>query len=141
VDKAFRAEIVCPRVFCRLQQYLRAEDVCGNELRRPGDALINVALGGEVDYGVEIVLIKNVFYGNGVANVALDESVPRVVFNVVKVFRIAGVCQQVIVDDGAIVSVPYHVDDKVGADEACAAGYEDMFHFSAFFGCKFLQPV
>jgi hypothetical protein len=61
---------------------LGAENVCYDELRRAGDTLVNVALGGEVDDGGEVVGGEKAFDGGGVANVAFYECVARVAFDV-----------------------------------------------------------
>jgi hypothetical protein len=52
----------------------------------------------------------------------------RGIFDVFEVVVVAGVCQQVVIDDLAVVSVFEHVDDKVRAYEARATGYKYFFH-------------
>jgi hypothetical protein len=82
-----------------------------------------VAFGGEVDYGVEFIIIKQLFNGGLVTNIALDKRISRIIFNFTQIFEIAGVCQQVIVDNMAITPIFYCVDDEVRTDKPRAACY------------------
>ena len=112
---------------------LRAEDVGHQELCGPGDAAVDVGLGGEVDD--RLVPGEGGVDGWPVGDVSLDEGVARVVSDGREVGRVAGVRQ--LVEDGDLDVVPAGVaaaeqgPDVVRTDEPGAAGDEDSHNHAA----------
>ena len=100
-----------------------------DEGRRFEEGAVDVALGGEVDDGVDAgdELGDEV----GVADVALDEAVAlgeRRAVDVAQVVEVAGVGQLVEVDDLVVVVRRQEMADEVAADEAGAARDQDLPH-------------
>ena len=111
------------------QQAVGAVDVGLDERRRLQQRAVDVALGGEVDDGVD--LVDQLPDELGVADVALHEAVAlaqRPAFDVEQVVGVAGVGQLVEVDDLVVVVLRQEVADEVAADEARAARDEYLSH-------------
>ena len=101
--------------------------VVAEELLRPEDGSVDVALGREVDHSRDPVLGERLFDERLVADVALHEldSVP--VDQVRDVGEISRVGQSV-EDDNAVARFPATRAQEVGADEPRAAGDEHLLH-------------
>src|SRR5690242_9337759 len=63
-----------------------------------------------------------------IADVALYESVPRMICDGLKIVRVAGVCQLVEVDDSMRAVLGEHHTNEGGTDESGAAG-DQKFHW------------
>ena len=84
-----------------VKQYLRAGDIGVNELSRALDAAVHVRLGGEVDHRVEL-LGHQAGHKPGIGDIPAHKAMPpgaRVLFDVGQVVQVAGVGEQVEVDD------------------------------------------
>ena len=83
-----------------------------------------MGVGGEIDNRVNSVLLHDSFHFRCVTDVAVHETIERVVLDVEQIVHIAGI-GQLIVDDDTIVGVfVQHVANEVGADEPGPAGDE-----------------
>ena len=63
------------------------------------DTSIYVALGSEMDDAIHLVVLHLLQYLVEIADIALNESIVRLVLNVLEVSQVACVCQLVEVDD------------------------------------------
>src|SRR5215472_9222134 len=61
----------------------------------------------------------------GVANVALNELIFRILCDCIEIFQISGVSQLVVVDDGIILAETERVANEIRADETCATRNEN----------------
>src|SRR5215470_6215837 len=89
---------------------------------------IDVRLGREVHDGVDPA--ARVTHDLGVADVALDERVARVALEIGQVGGISRVGQLVEIDDAVVRVRGEDVADEVGADEAAAAGDQELHRAS-----------
>ena len=87
-----------------------------------------MALGGEVDHGVELFRLKQIENELAVGDAALHELKTRIPKSRGERFQIARVGQRVQTDERNVGIVPQHIMDKVAADEAGAAGDKQFFH-------------
>jgi hypothetical protein len=101
-----------------------AQHIGAHELARPMDAAVDVALGREVDDRARPVLGQQRVDPGPVADVALDEDMPRIAAQRIQVVQIAGVGERV-EGDHALVRLGKPVIDEIAANEAGAAGDED----------------
>ena len=120
--------------FCQLfaggfQQGEGAVYVGLDEGFRTGDGAVDVGLGGEVDDGVDVVVCEQPVDQLGVADVAVHEAVVGGVVDVFEVLQVTGVGERIQVDDAILRMGLEPVADEIGADEAGAAGDEEVFHF------------
>ena len=107
-----------------LEQCPGADHVRLHELGRPGDRAVDVALGGEVHDGARAMRGEQVPDPLALADVALHETVPRVVAHRVQIAGVAGVGQLVEVDDRLARRLDGR-DDEIRADEPGPAGDEE----------------
>ena len=63
------------------------------------DTSIYVALGSEMDDAIHLVVLHLLQYLVEIADIALNESIVRLVLNVLEVSQVACICQLVEVDD------------------------------------------
>ena len=115
---------VVPGLLGPLQEVHGAHDVGLDEDFRVGNGPVHVALGGEVDDIVKVILLEQGRYQFLVADIPLDEDVPGVPFHALQVFQVPGVGQLVQVDQENVIVLFQHVVDEVGANEARTASYE-----------------
>jgi hypothetical protein len=103
-----------------------ADDVGAHELGAAVDGPVHMGLGGEVDHLV--VLGHELADEVGVADVALHEREARVLADLVEVGGVAGVRELVEDGDRDVLRAVLAEDGAhvVGADEAGAAGHEDL---------------
>ena len=85
-----------------------------------------MALGGDVDDAVDTLGGTGDVVGIG--DIAMDERVARVVLEVAHVLGAPGVRQQVDVDDMQVGMLAQQAPHEVRANEAAAAGDEDLIH-------------
>src|SRR3954471_23590508 len=86
----------------RFQQLEGAEDVRFDELAWAVDAPIDVAFGREVHDGVHAVVVEELADEPCVADVPFAERIPALVDAGCQILRIAGVREQVEVDDSSV---------------------------------------
>ena len=108
----------------RLEQHERAVDVGGDELARVPDRAIDVGLGGEVHDDVGVLDERR--RDRRIGDVPLHEAVARVVLHALEILEPAGVGQLVERRDLPVGMRRERVADEVGADEAGAAGNQDL---------------
>ena len=87
-----------------------------------------MALGGEVDDGIDAVVTDNLLDRLAVRDVAAHKGMARVICRMTQVIQVPGIGQ--FVEDHQFVTRVFsqHVAHEVGADEARAAGNEKVFH-------------
>ena len=107
-----------------VQQIEGADNVGGDELRRAVDGAVDVALGREVDDRARPMLPEQPRDEFPVADVAADEDVPQVFAQWCEIAEIAGVREEVEVDE-RLVARGEPVEHEIGADEPGPARYED----------------
>jgi hypothetical protein len=81
-----------------------------------------VALGSKMDNCIDFVVVKNCIDNIPVADVTLDKSIMGIFFNTFQIIEIAGIGQDIKIDDLTIRMGIHHVSDKIAPDEACTAG-------------------
>ena len=114
----------------RLEQGERAHDVGAGECEGILDRAVDVALGGEMDDAVDPILPDDAPHLVEVGDVGAHEGVVGLILHIPEVGEIAGVGQLVEVDDAVFGIFVDEEADHVGADEARAAGYQDVaLHF------------
>ena len=114
------------------QQGEGADQIGFHEGRRSGDGAVHVALGGEMDEGVNLVFAQQAVHQPPVANIALDEDMPGGIGQIAQVVQRTGVGQQVEVDDADFGIGDQQMANEIAADETGAAGHQHvagtMFH-------------
>ena len=88
-----------PVNLCRLEQRQGTHHVGMSESEWILDTSIYVALGSEMDDTIHLVVLHQLQHQVEIADVALNESIVRLVLNVLEVSQVACVCQLVEVDD------------------------------------------
>ncbi|MCY1178869.1 hypothetical protein D9M73_192420 [compost metagenome] len=114
------------------QQAEGADDVGFDEVFRAVDRAIDVGLGGEVDDGAWLVLLEQTCDQLSVADVAVHEDVALVALQAAQGLQVACVGEFVEVDHG-LVRAGQPVQDEVGADETCAACYQNSHKLASAF--------
>ena len=123
---------VVPSLLGTLQQVDGAHHVALDENFGVLDGAVNMALGGEVDDIVEIVLCEQALDQLLVADVALHKDVAGVALNVLQVLKIAGIGQLVEVDQQNFRVLLEHIMHEVGTDKTGTAGDKIFFHNQIF---------
>ena len=96
-----------------------------DEGRGPGDRSVDVALGSEVDDGVDAMLAQQRVDERAIGDVALDEAVPPARVEAGEVLERAGVGERVEVDHARRRIRSEEVVNEARPDEPGAAGDED----------------
>ncbi len=109
----------------RIEQHLSADDVGREKRTRVGDRTIDVRLGGEVDDGVDAVADRRRDRLR-IGDVAAHETMARIVEQRFEVREVAGVREQIERGDCVVRVGRQHVLHEVRADEAGAAGHEEL---------------
>ena len=107
-----------------LEQLIGALHIGLDEGARAVQRAIDVAFGGKVEHGARPVLGQQALHQSAVADAAVHKVVPRIALQAGKVFEVAGVSEQVEVDD-RLVALSQPVKHEVAADESGTAGDED----------------
>ena len=128
---------VVPSLLGALQQVDGAHHVALDEDLGVLDGAVNMALGGEVDDIVEIVLCKQALDQLLVADVALHKDVAGVALNVLQVLKVAGIGQLVEVDQQNFRVLLEHIMHEVGTDKTGTAGDKIFFHNDIFLSVLF----
>ena len=121
--------LVEPGILGRLQQAVRADDVGGHERVRTRDRSVDMALGGEVDDRVDVPAVDQFGDEIGVADVADDE---LHAVQPVEIGAVARIGQRVEHDDAVLGMGLAPMMHEVRADEAGAAGDDQISHGSGF---------
>ena len=108
-----------------LEEAEGSHDIGPGEGERILDRAVNMALRGEMDDAVNMLVLYEPVHFIEVADVGPDELVVRHVLDVLKGREIAGIGEFVDVDDVVVRIFVDEEPDYVGADEAGAAGYDD----------------
>ena len=114
-----------PRNLRGLQQGERPHHVGLREGKRVADGTVDVALGGEVDDAVDLLVLHQLQHPFEIADVHLHEAVVRPVLDVFQVREIPRVGELVEVDDPVIGIFVDEQPDYMAADEPGAAGDDD----------------
>ena len=122
-----------PIELCSLQQTECAHHVGTCKGERIFDRAVNMALGSQMDYTVNMVFLHELLYSVEVADVCLHERVVRLVLNVLEVSQIAGISQLVEVDDVILWIFVYEQSYYMTANESSSAGYYYVAFESHFF--------
>lgn len=104
------------------QQNICSVDARLDEGIRIHDRPVDVGFGREVYDSVDIVCSYGAFHVLTITDVALDESVTRIILDGDEIIEVARICQLVIHDDTVILVVCQHIMDEIRPDEACSAG-------------------
>ena len=110
----------------RLEQHPRAFDVGPDEVAGGHDRSVDVRLGGEVHDDVRLLDERSAH--RCIGDVAVHEDVPRTVHHVVEILAAPGVRELVERGDPPVRVRRQRVAHEVAADEAGAAGDEDVHH-------------
>jgi len=127
VEAVRLAVAVQPGLLRRLQQAVRADDIGSHEGIRAGDRAVDVAFRREVDDRVDLVIGNDRRDQIGIADIAFDE---EHVVQPVEVVLVACIGQQVEDDDLVLGCDLAAIMDEVGANEARAAGDNQISHGS-----------
>jgi hypothetical protein len=118
---------------CGFEEVECSDDIGLDEIAWAVDGAIDVGFCGEVDDGVGFVGGEDVVEEGSIPDVAVEEEVIGVALEVTKVCWVTGVGESVEVEDAALAEVD-PVEDKVGADEAGAAGDKESGGVHGFWG-------
>ena len=111
-----------PGLLRAVQHIRRAEHIGPDKQLRLQNGTVHVGLRGKMHDDVDVILREHPADRVLVADIRLHKGVVRQIFHRSQIFRIAGVCQRIHVDDPDIVSVgPEHMVDEVTADKAAAS--------------------
>ncbi len=115
---------VIPVTAHAFEQVEGADDVGLDEFTRAVNRTIDMALGGEVDDGARFGIRQQVGDEIAITDVAADELVTRITFEFLEVLEIAGVSEQVEVND-KLIGLLQPIEHEVGTNEAGGASNED----------------
>ena len=87
-----------------------------------------MGFGGKVHHLGDGIPGKQVLDQFPVGHVPPDQDIPGIAFKTDEVLGVAGVSQQVQVDDVRLRLLPPQAIEKIGADEARPAGYQNPTH-------------
>ena len=118
-----------------LQEREGAHDVGAGEGEGVLDAAVHVALGGQVDDAIDVLLLHQLVEGVEVADVHADKLVVRALLDVLQVGQVAGVSEFVEVDDVVVRVLRDEEADDMRTDEAGAASDDDVFHIRRVAKC------
>ena len=128
VVEALAFPVAVPVLTGGLQQAERAHHIGAGKGEGVFDGAVHVAFCGQVNHAVDVVLLHEGAHLVEVADIGLHEGVVRLVLYILEVSEIAGVGEGVQVDDAVLRVLVDEEAYNVGADEACAAGDENVFH-------------
>ena len=117
--KLFRQGL--PVFLCGLEECEGAHDVCAGEREGILDGAVHVALGGEVDYAVDLIFLHYPAHLVKVCYVGLHEGIVGAVLDVLEVGEVAGIGELVEVDNAAVRIFIYEQADYMAADESSSA--------------------
>ncbi len=130
---------IAPHRLRGFQQREGPHDIGGDKGFRSEDRPVDVRLGGKVDHAIDTLVIQQGLDQRLIADIALHEAVRRQRLDVREALQVAGIGQQIEVDDAVTRMPAQPVANEVGADKAGAAGYKQSAHvfssFSMFSGC------
>ena len=106
------------------EQFVAAQHIGLDEGTGAVQGAVHMAFGGEVEHGTRPVLGQQALHQSAVADAAVHKLVPRIALQAGEVFKVAGVGEQVEVDD-RLVALGQPVEHEVAADESGTAGDED----------------
>ncbi len=109
------------------QQIVGTEDVGLDECVGIVDGAVHMALGGEVDDDVEVMVGHDPLYQQGIIDVALYEAETTVLFQPFQIMTVAGVGEGVQGDERGAGMLLQPVVAEVGADEAGGSGHQQAF--------------
>src|SRR5262245_55933612 len=107
---------------------MRSVHVCPDKSVRRHDRPVHVTLGREMHDRVEIMLVEQILGQVPIANVAVHEQECLVVLERVEIGAVAGIGQGIENDDAICRSQTAPMQDEIGADKSCAAGYQKCRH-------------
>ena len=115
-----------PIDLCGLEQREGAQHVGLGEGEGVAYGAVDMALGGEMDDAVDVVLLHETEHGVEVADVGLDKRIIGFVFHINQVFKIACVSELIDADNMIIRILVDEEPDHMGADESGTTGYNDI---------------
>ena len=122
-----------PIQFCSLQQRQSTHHVGLGEGERVFDGAVNVALSGEVDDAVDLLVLHQLVERIKVADVHPDKLVVGLVLNVFEVGEIARIRQLIEVDDVVLGVLVHKQAHYVASNKACTtSNYNCTFHIAIF---------
>ena len=113
----------------RLQQTKGAHNVGFNEFAGAMNGAVYMAFSGKVEHSTGLVFGQQFGQQRSITNVTLHKHMLRIVFQGSQGLQITGVGELVEIDD-FFIAVRHPVQDKIGTNEACAAGNENGHVFS-----------
>ena len=105
-----------------VEERLRPHNVGMQERRRVEDAAVHMGLRRKVHHRPRPTRPDDAVQQTGVRNVAMDECVVGMAFDVAQIRQVASVGEVIEVHDPPAGAVPQQQPDKVAADESAAAG-------------------
>lgn len=128
VVEALAFPVAVPVLAGGLQQAEGTHHIGAGEGKRVFDGAIHVALCGQVDDAIDIVLLHDGAHAVEVADIGLHEGVVRLVLDILQVGEVAGVGERIEIDDAILGVLVDEEADDVGADEAGTTCNQDVFH-------------
>jgi hypothetical protein len=112
---------------------MRAHDVGTQERFGCQDRTIDVRLRREIDDRIEAARQRRVDRAF-VANIGVNEAIPRVVYDIGDVCRISRIGHRIVIGNRYVRTLAQHQPDEVRPDETEAPGYEPPALFTAVRG-------
>lgn len=113
-----------PILLNRLKQGECAHDIGAGESERILYRAVNMALGGKVDYAVDIILAYDASHLVEIGDVGLLERIVGLVFDVNEIGKIAGIGEFVEIDDMVVGIFVDEKSDYMATDKPGATSYE-----------------
>ena len=123
--ETFAVSIAVPIHLGGLQEAQRTHHIGLREGERVFDGAVHVALGGEVDDAIDLLVLHELVNRLEVADVGLYELIVRLVLDVFQIGKIACVSQLVEVDDFIIGILVHEQTYDMASDEARAASNDN----------------
>lgn len=122
-----------------LKERQRPHHIRLRECERILDGTIDVALGGEVDYSVNMLVLHQLVKCLEIANIHLDEPVVRLVLDVLEIGKVSRIGQLVKIDDVVLGIFVHKQPHDVRSDEPGPAGDHDIPFCHVIFSLKCLN--
>ena len=116
------------QVFGRFQENKGAIDVGHDKAAGVGQRAVDMGFGSKVDNRIDVLAANHFPNLFGIADIALDENIARIIGYVLEVIQVARISELVVYHDAILGIALEHVTDKVGANKSGATRNHQFLH-------------
>jgi len=111
---------------CSFEQYKGADDIGLDKVTGAADGSVDMALGGEVDDAVDLILFQQFGYQGLVTDISAHKMIAALIGQSLQVVGGACIGEFVEVNNLYIAVIGEHIAYVVAADKACATGDKNI---------------